>query len=91
MSQSLNLESQGGSMILRVYHSGNDIWRDENGVKYETLPALPSAGIRASSPKARGILNQDASVIIQGNGKMGKMEDTIRAMQKRLNDLQQQQ
>jgi hypothetical protein len=48
--------------------------------------------MRASSPKSGGILSQDNSIImIQGNEKLGEMEDTMRAMQKRLNELQQEQ
>jgi hypothetical protein len=42
-------------MILRAYNSGNDTWRDEDGNEYDALPILPSAGMRASSPKAGGI------------------------------------
>ena len=53
---------------------------------------MTSSEMRASSPKSRGILSQDNSVImIQENDKLGKMEETMRAMQKRLNELQQEQ
>ena len=53
---------------------------------------MPSPRIRSSSPKSRGTQNQDNSVItVQDNDKMGKMEESMRAMQKRLNELQQEQ
>ena len=70
----------------------HDTWRDEDGNEYDALPALPSSRIRASSPKSRGILNTDNSVItVQGNDKMEKMEENIQRMQKRLEELQQDQ
>ena len=53
---------------------------------------MPSPRIRSSSPKSRGVLNQDNSVItVQDNDKIGKMEESMRAMQKQLNELQQEQ
>ena len=36
-------------------------------------------------------LSPDTSIILLEQDKMGKMEETIRAMQKKMNDLQQQQ
>ena len=88
-------KSQGGGLYEpkpKNTSSGNDTWRDEHGVEYETLPALTTTGIRASSPKAGGNgLSQDATIIIHEQDKMGKMEEMIRTMQKKMNDLQQQQ
>ena len=80
------------SQSLRVCNTGNYTWRDEHSIEYETLPALPNTGIRASSPKAGwNRLSPDTSIIVLEQDKIGKMEETIRAMQKKMNDLQQQQ
>ena len=59
-------------MILKI--TGNDTWRDEDWNEYDALPALPGL-IGASSPKARGILSADNSVItIHRQDKMKEME-----------------
>ena len=60
----------------------------DDGVQYETLPALSGGTITASSPRPGHRQGHDASILLQDQDRVDKMEQTIRNLNQKVNDLQ---